>query len=70
MCKSISDKIPIPPSPIFLENKTRIGTIDEVYGVISQVFFSVKMQEGFPADKFSTGDRFYIDSRRLLDLEK
>jgi len=33
-------------APVYLENKTAVGKVEEVLGPISQVYFSVKPSEG------------------------
>lgn len=70
VCTSISEKIPQPTAPIYLENKTKVGQVDEVFGSLDRAHFSVKMQEGFPAAKFSLGDKFYIEGRKTLTLDR
>ena len=37
VCKSINEKIPYFNAPIYLENKTQIGRVDEILGPINQV---------------------------------
>ncbi|KAI8873485.1 Gar1-domain-containing protein, partial [Ramicandelaber brevisporus] len=63
-------KIPYFNAPIYLENKTQIGKIDEILGPINEVFFSVKPQEGVVATSFKDGDKVYIGSDKLLPLER
>ncbi|KAL1962997.1 hypothetical protein VTN77DRAFT_8843 [Rasamsonia byssochlamydoides] len=70
VCESINPKIPYFNAPIYLENKTPIGKVDEVLGPINQVYFTVKPQEGIVASSFKAGDKFYIGSDKLLPLEK
>ncbi|KAF2660719.1 Gar1-domain-containing protein [Lophiostoma macrostomum CBS 122681] len=70
MCESINPKIPYFNAPIFLENKTQIGKVDEILGPLNQVFFTIKPQEGIQATSFKSGDKFYIGGDKLLPLEK
>ena len=70
VCESINPKLPYFNAPIYLENKTTIGKVDEVLGPINQVFFTIKPQEGIVATSFKSGDKFYIGGDRLLPLEK
>lgn len=37
ICKSVNEKIPYFNAPIYLENKTQIGRVDEILGPINQV---------------------------------
>ncbi|KAJ5770038.1 uncharacterized protein N7511_002089 [Penicillium nucicola] len=70
VCESINPKIPYFNAPIYLENKTPIGKVDEVLGPINQVYFTVKPQEGIVATSFKPGDKVYIGGDKLLPLEK
>ncbi|KAJ9659708.1 H/ACA snoRNP pseudouridylase subunit [Neophaeococcomyces mojaviensis] len=70
VCESINPKIPFFNAPIYLENKTAIGKVDEILGPINQVYFTIKPQEGIQATSFKSGDKFYIGGDKLLPLEK
>ncbi|KZZ96252.1 H/ACA ribonucleoprotein complex, subunit Gar1, eukaryote [Ascosphaera apis ARSEF 7405] len=70
VCESINPKIPYFNAPIYLENKTPIGKVDEVLGPINQVYFTIKPQEGIQATSFKPGDKVYIGGDKLLPLEK
>jgi H/ACA ribonucleoprotein complex subunit 1 len=70
VCSSINTKIPYFNAPIYLENKTKIGQVDEILGPLNQVYFTIKPQEGIQATSFKTGDKFYIGGDKLLPLEK
>ncbi|KAK9256370.1 H/ACA ribonucleoprotein complex, subunit Gar1/Naf1 [Lipomyces tetrasporus] len=70
MCQSVNTKIPYFNAPIYLENKTAIGKVDEILGPINEVFFTIKPQEGIVATSFKPGDKFYIGPDKLLPLER
>ncbi|TVY89478.1 H/ACA ribonucleoprotein complex subunit [Lachnellula willkommii] len=70
ICESINTKIPYFNAPIYLENKTSIGKVDEILGPINQVYFTIKPTEGIQATSFKSGDKFYIGGDKLLPLEK
>ncbi|PKX92423.1 Gar1-domain-containing protein [Aspergillus novofumigatus IBT 16806] len=70
VCESVNPKIPYFNAPIYLENKTPIGKVDEVLGPINQVYFTIKPQEGIVATSFKPGDKVYIGGDKLLPLEK
>ncbi|KAH8819603.1 Gar1/Naf1 RNA binding region-domain-containing protein [Xylogone sp. PMI_703] len=70
VCESINVKVPFFNAPIYLENKTPIGKVEEVLGPINQVYFTIKPAEGIQATSFKSGDKFYIGSEKLLPLEK
>ncbi|KAK4464207.1 Gar1/Naf1 RNA binding region-domain-containing protein [Cladorrhinum samala] len=68
--ESTNPKVPHFNAPIYLENKTAIGKVDEVLGPINQVYFTIKPSEGIQATSFKVGDKFYIAGEKLLPLEK
>ena len=71
LCSSLmTDKIPYFNAPIYLENKSAIGKVDEILGPINEVYFSVKMADGMVASSFQSGDKVYIGPDKLLPLER
>ncbi|EOA31493.1 hypothetical protein CARUB_v10014679mg [Capsella rubella] len=64
------EKIPYFNAPIYLENKTQIGKVDEIFGPINESLFSIKMMEGIVATSYSPGDKFFIDPYKLLPLSR
>ncbi|KAI0791353.1 Gar1/Naf1 RNA binding region-domain-containing protein [Abortiporus biennis] len=71
LCSSLMpDKVPHFNAPIYLQNKSVIGKVDEILGPINEVYFSVKMGEGMVASSFKKGDKVYIASEKLLPIER
>ena len=70
VCKLTNTMIPYFNAPIFLENKTQVGKVEEVFGPINSVYFTIKMSEGVVATSYSSGDKFFIDPQKLLPLER
>ncbi|KAK6345124.1 H/ACA snoRNP pseudouridylase subunit [Orbilia javanica] len=70
VCESTNSKIPFFNAPIYLENKSAVGKVDEVLGPINQVYFTIKPQDGVVATSFKKGDKFYIGGDKLLPLDK
>ncbi|KAK4237219.1 Gar1-domain-containing protein [Achaetomium macrosporum] len=68
--ESTNPKIPHFNAPIYLENKTAVGKVDEILGPINQVYFTIKPSEGIQATSFKYGDKFYIAGEKLLPLER
>ncbi|XP_022719293.1 putative H/ACA ribonucleoprotein complex subunit 1-like protein 1 [Durio zibethinus] len=68
--KLTNEKIPFFNANIYLQNKTRIGKVDEIFGPINESFFSIKMLEGIVATSYAPGDKFYIDPAKLLPLAR
>uniref|UniRef100_A0A1J3K6H6 H/ACA ribonucleoprotein complex subunit n=1 Tax=Noccaea caerulescens TaxID=107243 RepID=A0A1J3K6H6_NOCCA len=64
------EKIPHFNAPIYLQNKTQIGRVDEIFGAINESLFSIKMMEGIVATSYSEGDKFFIDPLKLLPLSR
>jgi len=70
VCNSTNVKIPYFNAPIYLENKTPIGKVDEILGPLNQVYFTIKPQDGIVATSFKNGDKVYIGGDKLLPLER
>ncbi|CCC71495.1 hypothetical protein NCAS_0H01850 [Naumovozyma castellii] len=70
VCRSINTKIPYFNAPIYLENKTQVGKVDEILGPLNEVYFTIKCSEGVQATSFKEGDKFYIGSDKLLPIER
>ncbi|KAK2467126.1 hypothetical protein APHAL10511_001384 [Amanita phalloides] len=70
-CSSLlADRVPHFNAPVYLQNKSMIGKIDEILGPINEVYFSVKMSEGMVASSFKRGDIVYIGGDKLLPIER
>merc|ERR1712072_475049 len=71
VCKSLfGDKVPYFNAPIYLENISQIGKVDEILGAITDVMFTVKMESNMSADSYSKGDKVYINPAKLLPMER
>ena len=70
VCISNNPKIPYFNAPIYLENKSVVGKVDEILGPMNQVYFTVKPQDGIVATSFKEGEKFYIGPDKLLPLER
>ncbi|KAL1743283.1 Gar1/Naf1 RNA binding region-domain-containing protein [Schizophyllum fasciatum] len=71
LCSSLMpDKVPYFNAPIYLQNKSVIGKVDEILGPINEVYFSVKMGEGMVASSFKKGDKVYIGGDKLLPIDR
>ncbi|MCO5608084.1 hypothetical protein L7F22_062290 [Adiantum nelumboides] len=68
--KLTNEKIPYFNAPIYLENMTQIGKVEEIFGPINEVLFSIKMLEGIIATSYKSGDKFFIDPAKLLPLQR
>jgi H/ACA ribonucleoprotein complex subunit 1 len=63
-------KIPYFNAPIYLENKSQIGKVDEILGPMNELFFTVKLDAGVVAASFKKNDKVYISPEKLLPLER
>ena len=63
-------KIPYFNAPIYLQNKTQIGKVDEILGPMNEVYFTVKLQTGVVAASFKPKDKVYIAPDKLLPLDR
>ena len=71
LCSSLMpDKVPYFNAPIYLQNKSVIGKVDEILGPVNEVYFSIKMGEGMVASSFRKGDKVYIGGDKLLPIER
>ena len=64
----VTDKVPYFNAGVFLENKRKIGKIDEILGPISQLYFTIKMDPGVLSKSFQPNDSVYIGTDKLLPL--
>jgi H/ACA ribonucleoprotein complex subunit 1 len=70
VCKLNNPKVPFFNAPIYLQDKTMIGKIDEILGPLNEIFFTVKMQDGMTATTFKKDDKVYIGLDKLLPMDR
>ncbi|KAL7476136.1 hypothetical protein ACHAWX_000074 [Stephanocyclus meneghinianus] len=72
VCKLIhpDSKIPYFNAGIYLENKKKIGKVDEIFGPINMAMFTIKMDPGIVAKSFEENDLVYIGTDKLLPLSR
>ncbi|KAL9558618.1 hypothetical protein MBANPS3_000827 [Mucor bainieri] len=70
VCKLNNPKVPFFNAPIYLQDKTMIGKIDEILGPLNEIFFTVKMQDGQTANTFKKDDKVYIALDKLLPMDR
>ncbi|KAL4471147.1 hypothetical protein ABPG72_019089 [Tetrahymena utriculariae] len=63
-------KVPKFNRGIYLENKTKVGTVDEILGPIDGFFYSIKLVEGVSADSYKPGDKFYMGWDDTLPIDR
>ncbi len=84
VCASANDQVPYFNAPIYLENKTQVGKVDDIFGPINErvclllssrplsyvQYFSVTLSEGVVPTSFKKEQKLYIDPMRLLPLSR
>lgn len=68
VCKNTNEKIPYFNAPVYLENKSQIGKVDDIFGPIKENYFSVKLLPNMEASSFKKAQKFFIDPMKLLPL--
>lgn len=70
LCRLTNSMIPYFNAGIFLENKAKIGKVEEILGPINKVFFSVKPDHGVNPASFKENDKFFIATDKLLPITR
>lgn len=68
VCKATNEKVPYFNAPIYLENKSQVGKVDEIFGAMNNYYFSVKLSSDMQASSFAADQKLYIDPMKLLPL--
>ena len=50
---------------IYMENKTLIGKVDDVFGPVTAPGIAIKPKEGVKGESFKAGDKVYADPYEL-----
>ncbi|XP_063444113.1 H/ACA ribonucleoprotein complex subunit 1-like [Mytilus trossulus] len=70
VCLNTNEKVPYFNAPVYLENKQQIGKVDEIFGSITESYFSVKLSDDMKAKSFAKLSKFFIDPAKLLPLQR
>lgn len=70
VCKAQIEDVPYFNAPIYLENKSQIGKVDEIFGNIKDYYVSIKPSENIKAESFKKDNKLYIDPNKLLPLKR
>jgi len=63
-------KVPYFNAGVYLQNKKKLGKVDEIFGPINEVMFTVKPDNGIIAKSFVKDDAVYIGTDKLLPMER
>ena len=55
---------------IYLENKSKVGVVDEILGPINDFMFSVKPADGIKPSSFKAGQVLYASPEDLLSMDR
>lgn len=66
----IPDRVPKFNNPLYLENKQKIGVIDDVFGPIKDFMFSVKVDTGIKPTSFKEGQVIYMNPEHFLPIHR
>lgn len=70
VCRLTHTMIPYFNAGIYLENKAKIGKVEEVFGPINKVYFTIKVDSGVNASSFKSNDKVFIALDKLLPLAR
>lgn len=66
----ITDRVPKFNNPLYLDNKKKIGVIDDVFGQIQDFMFSIKVDTGIKPTSFNEGDALYMNPEHFLPISR
>ncbi|CDW88983.1 h aca ribonucleoprotein complex subunit 1-like protein 1-like [Stylonychia lemnae] len=59
-----TDNVPLLMRNIYLQNKNKVGKVDDVFGAISKSGIAIKPDEGVKAESFKAGDKLFADPQQ------
>lgn len=59
----------LPTHPLLL-SQTQVGKVDEIFGGIKDVHFSVKLSQGMVSSSFKADQKIYVAPEKLLPLQR
>ncbi|XP_046664975.1 probable H/ACA ribonucleoprotein complex subunit 1 [Homalodisca vitripennis] len=70
VCKAGIEDVPYFNANVYLENKSPVGKIDDIFGNPREYYFSVTLNENSKVDFFKVNQKLYIDPAKILPLRK
>lgn len=70
VCRLINPQIPYFNAGIYLQNKSKVGKVEEILGPVNKVYFTIKPDNGVNPTSFKVDDTFYIGTDKLLPLSR
>mmetsp|Transcript_7395 Transcript_7395/g.9630 ORF Transcript_7395/g.9630 Transcript_7395/m.9630 type:complete len:200 (-) Transcript_7395:346-945(-) len=66
----LPDKVPYFNAGMYLQNKQKIGKVDEILGKINEIYFTIKLEPGVQGKSFQPKDLVFIGTDKLLPLAR
>ena len=67
-CSVLEKRVPLLMRSIYMENKTLIGKVDDVFGPVTAPGIAIKPADGVKGASFKVGDKVYADPMELRDI--
>lgn len=67
ICSVPNNKVPLLARQVYLENKTKVGMVDDVFGPIENAGIAIQPVPEVKASSFKAGDKFYCDPFQMRD---
>ncbi|MCQ2819904.1 MAG: H/ACA ribonucleoprotein complex subunit GAR1/NAF1 [archaeon] len=67
---TLKDKVPIFGRPVYINDKKKIGLIEDVLGPINDFMFTVKCDEGIPPTSIKEEEKIYMNPEHFLPFER
>ena len=64
ICNVLGGNVPLLMRSIYLQNKNKIGKVDDVFGQMSKPGLAIKPDEDVKAESFKAGDKLYADPQQ------
>ncbi|CAB3383310.1 Hypothetical predicted protein [Cloeon dipterum] len=68
--KSDLEDVPYFNAPIYNEDKTQIGKVDEIFGTLRNYYISVKLLDSVKSQSFKAKHKVFIEKHKLLPLQR
>ena len=59
-CFTLDKKVPLLMRSIYMENKTLIGKVDDVFGPVTKPGIAIKPADGVKGESFQKGDKVIL----------
>ncbi|KAF4533251.1 hypothetical protein B566_EDAN005167, partial [Ephemera danica] len=68
--RSTNENVPYFNAPVYLEDKTQIGKIDEIFGHVRDHWVSVRLSDNMRPHTYTGQLKLYIDPAKLIDYRR